>query len=77
LAKFGQVEHFGTVKGHVNHIKGDADLSFNLKGSKKDAQVHFAGTRYKNTECWISSKFTISPSSGDDTAGLDLHDETI
>ena len=68
LDRFGKVEHSGTVKGHVNHIKGNADLTFHLKGSKQDAQVCFVGTRYKNTECWISSKFTVT---GDDGA-LDL-----
>jgi hypothetical protein len=74
LDLLGEVELRGKVNGHVNHIKGDADLSFNVKGSKQDGHVHFVGTRYKNTECWVSSKYTVSANDGKLT--LDLHTST-
>lgn len=74
LNLLGQVEHSGTVKGHVNHIKGNADLEFHVKGSKQDGTVHFVGSRFKNTECWVSSLFTVN---SEREGSLDLHQEGL
>lgn len=47
------------VKGSVNVIKGVADIEFKVKGTKGLATVKFVDERYKNTEFWVSSVFTV------------------
>lgn len=48
------------VKGHIDNLKGHCDLEFMVQGSKGDAVVKFVGVRYRDTDCWVSSTFSIT-----------------
>lgn len=49
----------GTIKGFVNHIKGDADLTFEVEGTKQKGIVRFVGKRYPGSDCWKSELYTL------------------
>ncbi|KAJ3268875.1 hypothetical protein HDV01_002133 [Terramyces sp. JEL0728] len=51
---------FNRVKGHCSIPEGIADLTFVVEGKEgRTAEIHFEGKRYRDTDLWISSIFTV------------------
>ncbi|KAJ3085167.1 hypothetical protein HK102_000249 [Quaeritorhiza haematococci] len=55
---------FGSVSGTINHIKGEASISFPIKGEKGSAEVVYKGRR-QNPDSWASDVFVVRSDKGE------------
>ncbi|KAJ3258865.1 hypothetical protein HK103_003247 [Boothiomyces macroporosus] len=52
---------FNRVKGYCSVPEGVADLTFTVEGKDgRTAEIHFEGKRYRDTDSWVSSVFTVN-----------------
>jgi hypothetical protein len=64
LGKHIQFNEGDRVGGHVNVIKGVADLQFEVHGDKETGRVTFVGSRRQKLDSWESEKFLVQKSDG-------------
>lgn len=53
------------VKGNLNSIKGKADISFPVTGTKNSGVVHFSGLKINQGNQWETQKFVLHVNGGE------------